>query len=178
MPKVYPAYCAKTMLTMELVKGVKITVAATQGGFDPYPLARCMLKGLFKMVFQDGLFHGDLHPGNILITEDNTIVLIDFGLVGRLLPRQRELILDLLVGISKEDYELVARVLFDIGVKVPGAHYDFVTFEQDVTEVMDRHLTARTLEDIEVQELFRDLVNGAIKHKIQMPPTYTLVFKA
>lgn len=178
VPQVYPKYCTKTLLTMEFVRGVKVTVAAAQGDFDPYPLARRMLKGLFKMVFQDGLFHGDLHPGNILITHDQEIVLIDFGLVGRLLPRQREMILDLLVGISKEDYELVARVLFDIGVKVPGAHYDFPAFEQDVIEVMDAHLTAKTLENIEVQGFFKDLVNGAIKHQIQMPPTYTLVFKA
>src|SRR5690606_28960406 len=110
-----------------------------------------MLEALFKMVFEDGLFHGDLHPGNILISEDGTIHLIDFGLVGRLLPRQREMILDLMVGMAKEDYELITRVFFDLGVKVPGVQYDYLGFENDVIEVMESHLTSRTLQEIEVQ---------------------------
>ena len=62
------------------------------------------------MILEDGFFHGDMHPGNILVREDGEIFLIDFGLVGRLTEPQREQILDILVGVSKHDYQLVARL--------------------------------------------------------------------
>lgn len=178
IPQVYRRYCAAGVLTMELIPGTKITDAVDVLDVDPYLLAPRMLRALLKMVFQDGFFHGDLHPGNVLITEDHTIALLDFGLVGRLLPRQRDEILQLLSGLAREDYELVARTLFDLGVKVPGVHYNYLAFEADVCELMERLLAGRTLEDVNVQQLFSELVNGAIRHQLKLPPTYTLVFKA
>ncbi len=178
VPRVYDRVSTSRMLTMEFIDGVKITLAPEKLGVDPYTVAPRMLRALFKMVFQDGVFHGDLHPGNILILQDGTIVLIDFGLVGRLAPKQREHILDILIGLSQQDYELVARVMFELGVKVPGVAYDFDAFESDVVEVMEKHLAGRTLQELDVGAYFADLVAGAITHQIKMPPTYTMVFKA
>ncbi len=170
--------CTAKVLTMECIEGVKVTRAAEELNVDPYVVAPRMLKALFKMVFKDGLFHGDLHPGNILILPDATIVLIDFGLVGRLTQQQREDILDILIGLSRNDYQLIARVFFDIGVKQKGVVYDFARFEADVIEVIDRHVAGRTLNEIDVGMFFTDLVAGAIRHQIKMPPAYTMVFKA
>lgn len=248
IPAVYADACSGTMLTMEFIDGVKITEAPKILGADSLLLSRIMLRALFKMMFQDGLFHGDLHPGNILVrrspggaetgdssrTKDGAaddvghrseargpksksndkfsdgfsavfgedlgdefaaedsgagrplaeepspwqIVLLDFGLTGRLLPRHRDNIIDLLVSIGREDYEAIARIFFDLGVKQPGVRYDFAAFETDVIEVVERHLAGRTLNEIELQEVVGDLISGAIKHSIKMPPTYTLVFKA
>ncbi len=179
IPRVYPEHCHSTLLVMDYVRGVKATEAPSAYGVDPYPLASIMVNALLKMVFRDGLFHGDLHPGNIIVREDDHgITLIDFGLVGRLLPRQREVILDLLIGLSNEDYELITRVFFEIGVKVPGVQYDYPAFESDVIDVLETHIAGKSLEEIEIQGFFAGLINGAIRHQIKMPPTYTMVFKA
>jgi ubiquinone biosynthesis protein len=178
IPQVYAETSNSQLLTMEFVEGVKVTEAPEHFGSDPHALCSRMLQALFQMVFVDGFFHGDMHPGNILVTKDHTIALIDFGLVGRLLPRQREAILDLLIGVSKEDHELITRVVFDLGIKSPGIHYDYTTFEVDVIDVMENHIAGKTLKEIDIQAFFRELVSGALKHKIQMPPTYTMVFKA
>ncbi len=178
VPQIYPDYCGKCLLTMEFIDGVKVTEAVEKYGLEPYPLATTLLRGLFKMVFKDGAFHGDMHPGNLLVRKDGTLVLIDFGLVGRLLPRHRDAIVDLLLGIAKEDYEVVARTFFDLGIKVPGVQYDYTAFENDIVELAETHITARTLEQIDVQSFFADLVSGAVRHQIKMPPTYTMVFKA
>ena len=121
------------------------------------------------MILEDGFFHGDMHPGNILVREDGEIFLIDFGLVGRLTEPQREQILDILVGVSKHDYQLVARVFFELGTKLQGVSYDFHRFEQDVIDVMENHVTGRTLEEIDVGAFFSDLVQGATRHQIKMP---------
>ena len=74
---------------MEFIKGVKITEAPEKVGADPYKVAPTMMRALLKMILKDGHIHGDLHPGNILITESGEIVLIDFGLCGRIMPSQR-----------------------------------------------------------------------------------------
>ncbi|MEE2961145.1 MAG: AarF/UbiB family protein [Myxococcota bacterium] len=177
-PQIYPELCTVGILTMEFIQGVKVTQAPEKMGTDPYIVAPIIMKALFKMMLKDGLLHGDLHPGNILITKDHEIILIDFGLCGRLLPKQREDILDLLLAVAKEDYEQVAKTIFDMGLKVPGVHYDFHAFELDVIDVMERHIMGKTLEAIDVQAYFADLVAGAIRHQIRMPPSYTMVFKA
>ena len=177
-PKVFSNLCTKRILTMEFIKGVKITEAAKKVGADPYKVAPTMMRALLKMILKDGHIHGDLHPGNILIMENGEIVLIDFGLCGRIMPSQREAILDLLITVSKEDYEGVARCIFEMGIKVPGTVYDFDAFESDVIEIMEKHVLGKTLSAIDVQAYFADLVAGAIRHNIKMPPTYTMVFKA
>lgn len=178
VPRTYDALSTSRVLTMEFVDGVKITLAPERHKLDPYVIGPRMLRALFKMVFQDGFFHGDLHPGNILILPDGEIVLIDFGLVGRLTEVQRNHIMDILIGLSRQDYQLVSRVYFELGIKLPGVTYDYDAFEADVTEVMERHVADRTLSEIDVGAIFRDLVQGAIRHRIKMPPTYTMVFKA
>ena len=178
IPRVYRTLSTERVLTMEFVEGVKITEAPAKLNVDPYEVAPRMLRALLKMVFRDGVFHGDLHPGNILIQEDGTIGLIDFGLVGRLSDAQRGRVLDILIGLSREDYALVSRTFFELGVKLPGVTYDYAAFESDVTEVMQKHLSGKTLSELDFAAYFSDLVTGAIRHRIKMPPTYTMVFKA
>jgi ubiquinone biosynthesis protein len=178
VPRVHDSYCTAKVLTMEFVRGVKITRAPQELGVDATAISKRMLQALFKMIFGDGCFHGDLHPGNIFILPDGEIVLIDFGLMGRLTREQRDSVLDMLIGLSKQDYQLVARVFFDLGVKQPGVVYDYDRFEADVIEVMEQHIMGRLLSEMDFGAFFTDLVAGAIRHQIKMPPTYTMVFKA
>jgi ubiquinone biosynthesis protein len=91
---------------------------------------------------------------------------------------QRGRVLDILIGLSREDYALVSRTFFELGVKLPGVTYDYAAFESDVTEVMQKHLSGKTLSELDFAAYFSDLVTGAIRHRIKMPPTYTMVFKA
>lgn len=178
IPKVYKEYTSRDVITLEYIRGFKITEGAQRFELDPYEMAPIMMRLLFKMIFKDGYFHGDLHPGNILIQPDGTIGLIDFGLVGSLNERQRDHILDIMIGISRQDYALVARVFYELGVKVPGVRYDYRAFESDVVELMEHHIGAKNISDIEIGAFFSDIAVGALRHRIKMPPTYTMVFKA
>jgi ubiquinone biosynthesis protein len=178
IPEVFESISTSRVLVMEFINGVKITQAGTAYGHDMTAMAPKMLQALLKMIFKDGYFHGDLHPGNILVRPDGEIGLIDYGLVGRLSRTQRDYILDIFIALSRRDYAAVSRVFFDIGVKVPGVQYRYEEFEADVIELMESHLDSKSLAEIDIGTFFRDIVSGAIKHKIRMPPTYTMVFKA
>ena len=178
IPRVWKELSTPRVLTMEFIRGIKATEAGDRLDVDPDTLAPRMLRALFKMIFQDGYFHGDLHPGNVLVQPDGTIGLIDFGLVGKLTERQRDNILDILIGISRKDYALVARVFYEIGIKVPGISYDYQRFEADVVTLMETHIGDRNISELDIGVFFSDVVEGAIRHHIKMPPTYTMVFKA
>lgn len=178
IPRVYDELSTQRVLTMDYIRGYKATEAEKHLTVDTSDLAPRMMRALFKMIFEDGYFHGDLHPGNVLIQPDGTIGLIDFGLVGKLSERQRNNILDILIGISRRDYALVARVFYDIGVKIPGQAYYYQRFEDDVVALMETHIGDKNISDLNIGAFFSDIVAGAIRHRIKMPPTYTMVFKA
>lgn len=110
IPIPYPQYCSQRILTLEFIYGVKITLAPKQFQLKPEELGPRLMRVLFRMIFQNGFFHGDLHPGNILVQADGRLVLLDFGMAGRLSRPQRDHILDVMIGISQQDYALVARV--------------------------------------------------------------------
>lgn len=178
IPKVYESCSGRRVITMDYIRGYKATEAHHHVDIDPNTVAPRMLRALFKMIFEDGYFHGDLHPGNVLVQPDGTIGLIDFGLVGKLSERQRDNILDILIGVSRRDYALVARVFYELGIKVPCQHYDYQRFEDDVVALMETHLGDKNISEMDMGAFFTDIVHGAIRHRIQMPPTYTMVFKA
>lgn len=172
IPKPYPEMSNKNILVMERIKGTKITEALG----DRAQIVKNTLRVVCEMIFVHGFFHGDLHPGNILIEEDLSVALIDFGLVGRLTPRMKDYIIDLLLAVIRRDYEGVAEVLYEIGRKRAPIDYD--RFVSDVMLVMDKHLVGARMSDIEFGGLLQDILEGAMRHKMAVPPDYTMMFKA
>src|SRR5690606_10006743 len=85
VPKVYEEYCTPKVLVMDYISGIKIDNVdkLREAGYDIHDIATKIIYNYFKQVFEDGFFHADPHPGNILIYE-NTISYIDFGLMGNL----------------------------------------------------------------------------------------------
>ncbi len=176
VPKVYKELSTSRVLTMEFIHGTKIIEAVEQKKADGEVLARRSLALLFKQFFQDGFFHGDLHPGNILILPGNRICYLDFGLVGRLTPEMRDRIVDMLFAVGRRDYDALGRVLFEMGEREGPVDYD--VFTADVYEIAERYLEGVSLGDVDVGRLFQDLVQGAMRHKIRMPSAYTMCTKA
>ena len=172
IPTPYPELSNKNILVMERIKGAKITDSTG----DRVEIVKRTMRVVCEMIFTHGFFHGDLHPGNILIEEDLKVALIDFGLVGRLTARMKDYIIDLLLAVIRRDYEGVAEVLYEIGRK--RAPVDFDRFVTDVMVVMDKHLVGAKMSDIEFGGLLQDILEGAMRHRMAVPPDYTMLFKA
>ena len=175
IPRLYRAHCTDRVLVMERLVGAKITLAG-EFGHDLSAVARECVRMLFKMVFEDGFFHGDLHPGNIFILPDGRIGLIDFGLVGRMTPTMKDAMADLLLAIVTHDYAGAARCLYDISLHSGRVNYG--QWEADTVELCEKYFAHRTLGEVDFGALLRDLVEGAIRHDVRIPPDYTMFFKA
>ncbi len=177
IPQTYKSHCTETVIVMERLYGVKITQAKEHyPQLDLKALAELSVAMLFKQVFEDGLFHGDLHPGNLLVHEDGSIGLIDFGLIGRLSPMMRDQLADLLMQITIQNYEGVARILYDMSAGDKELNYE--DWEKDVMDLMDKHFSNPSLAEVDFGGIVKDLIDGAIKHQVQLPTEYTMFFKA
>jgi len=109
--------CTKRILTTTYVDGVKISDAAAIGalGVDKRDLARRLVRLYCQMIFVDGVYHADPHPGNILVRDDGAIVLLDFGAVAELSPQMREGIPEFLEGVLRRDTDRLVKSLRKMG---------------------------------------------------------------
>jgi len=176
-PGVFRSHSGKRVLTLEFLDGRKLNDALAQG-LDGRALASASVHVVIKMIFEDGFFHADPHPGNLLVLGSNespVVGLLDLGLVGHLSGATRDRALDLMVAAAREDYGAVADALYSLGR--PTRKVDMAAFRSDV-ETLGRKYVGRALGEIEVAAVVRDLIWGAVKHGIDMPPDFMLVGRA
>jgi ubiquinone biosynthesis protein len=105
---------------MEYIRGVRIdyVYGLKKMGVDTHEIALNGLHAYLKQIFQDGFFHGDPHPGNLMVTPRGDIVFLDFGLVGILRPEKRDLLLRMLLGVINADVNELVRVFNQLGMKI------------------------------------------------------------
>ena len=175
IPRVYQALSTAEVLCMEFVEGRKFS-EVLQSGEDIKPLVEVYFRAAYKMLFIDGFFHGDLHPGNVFVREGG-LAIIDCGMVGRLSPTQKDKLIDILWAVMSEDMESLARSFYALAIP-SGGKVDYLAFEADVIEIAERYLGGVPLSEIQMGELFSELVAGATRHRVRMPTDFTMMFKA
>ena len=146
-----------------------------EAGFDLEQIAKNVIEAAFRQLFEDGLFHGDPHPGNVLVLPGNRIALLDFGLVGRLTRAQQEALVTMIVAVALRDPDTVARVINRIGV--PDAHTPIAEFRDDIGHILERYIGLK-LDEIRTATLLRDLLDLAVRHRIRIPKEYAVLAKA
>ncbi|MFH1602631.1 MAG: AarF/ABC1/UbiB kinase family protein, partial [Pseudomonadota bacterium] len=177
IPQSFADYSSRDVLTLEYVSGVKISEALDKlPGLDRNALAKHAVNIVFDMVLRHGFFHGDLHPGNVFVREDGTIIILDCGMTGRLTPKMRDRAIDVILAVLQRDWSAVAENFYEMVVHERPVNY--AAFEADVVDVMERYFVDRTLAEVEVGGFFMELAQGAIRHQLKMPPDYTMMFKA
>jgi ubiquinone biosynthesis protein len=181
-PKVYKQASSKHVLTLEFFDGLKVD-KAIDAGIDGRLVAKNALAVVVKMIFEDGFFHADPHPGNVIIMGGLSgadgppplIGLIDLGMVGRLSPELRDRTVDLMIAAGRKDGYAVADALYQIGR--PTKKVDMREYRADVAELADKYL-GKPLNEIELSDMLRDIVQGAMKFGLEIPTDFLLVGKA
>jgi ubiquinone biosynthesis protein len=176
IPKVYTQWTSETVLVQQHIEGIPGTdhAAVEAAGMDKKVLmargAECML----KMILIDGFFHADPHPGNVFYLPGNRIVMIDYGMVGRLSAQRRRQVVDLLAGLARLEEGPMLDVLIDWA---GDAQVDEAKLVSDVNElVFDYEMMP--LKDIRIGVLIRQFAAIVRRHSIVLPSDLTLMFKA
>ena len=175
VPEVYGEHSTERVLCIEHLDGVKIR-KAREAGLDMEKVGRRYLDVAYDMLFEHGYFHGDLHPGNVLVLEGEVLGLLDFGMVGTMTREMRDAIVSLLFALERGDYRVIARIFFDVAVK--EERVDYAAFEADVIEVVERNWSGVSVKDMQIGLFLMDVTRGAMKHNVRAPHGYTMFFKA
>lgn len=173
-PKVYEALSNDRIMTLEFIDAIKLSELES-GSDRAKRVLNTLLDAMVKMVLDDGFFHGDPHPGNILVREDDTLVFIDFGLVGRLSAAQQDDLILLIVSVLTGDVEGISRTLLRMGS--PVGRVNLRAFRADVVRIRDEYLLSN-LSDINVSQFVTECTTAAQAHKIRLNPNYAVLTKA
>ncbi|UEA61552.1 phosphotransferase [Gordonia otitidis] len=177
VPRVHDDLTTARVMTMERIYATRIDDAAAvrAAGHDGVALCRTLLLSLLESAFHGGLFHGDLHAGNVLVDAQGRLVLLDFGIVGRFTPRTRRILRQLVVDlIVRNDYESAGRAIFLLGaVRKPGSSAQGGADIQKVTTP----LSSTDLGDMSYTDLGRQLAAVARAHDARLPRELVLVGK-
>lgn len=177
IPEVYFDLTTERILVMELIPGIPVSneEALRQPGVNPSDVIRIGLNAYLKMVFRDGLFHGDLHAGNFFVMPNNQIGLIDFGVVGRLNSRTQSAIASMLVALSKEDYERLAYEYVDLAPFTDQVNVDL--FAKELRQLIAPYY-GLTLKNVNLGKLMMTSSSIAARHHLTLPTELMMFFKS
>jgi ubiquinone biosynthesis protein len=177
VPRVYWETTTRRVLTMERLDGIKITdVAALEAvGLDRTEVARHNIRILLKAVLQEGFFHADPHAGNFMVRPNEVIAMMDFGIMGHLDAAERLGLVQLFVGLFRQETDRVVEALSDLGIATRAA--DRRNLARDLDRLRMRYYGLE-LEKIRARSFVEDLMGMVFANRLKMPSNLVLVFKA
>jgi ubiquinone biosynthesis protein len=177
VPKVYWETTTRRILTMERMQGIKITnvSALKAAGFDCKAVARNNIQILLKAVLHDGFFHADPHAGNFVVLPNEAIGMMDFGIMGQLDAAERLGLVQLFVGLFRQETDRVVEAMSDLGIATKAA--DKRNLARDLDRLRMRYY-GLDLEKIRARSFVEDLMGLAFSNRLKMPSNLVLVFKA
>ncbi|MBI3753068.1 MAG: AarF/ABC1/UbiB kinase family protein [Deltaproteobacteria bacterium] len=176
IPGIYWNLTGRKVLTMERITGIKIDniKKLKEGGIDTEKLSHIVAEILFRQVFEFGVFHGDLHSGNIFVVGPEQVAFVDFGIVGRIDKETQENLADIFVGLVREDYELLTRVYLRMGILPEDI--DEAAFKREYQDMLFSYF-GKPFKTTSVGELFMNYIRLASRYRIRMPRELLLLDK-
>jgi predicted unusual protein kinase regulating ubiquinone biosynthesis (AarF/ABC1/UbiB family) len=177
VPRPIDDYVTARVLTMEFVEGRKVTAMSpiARLELDAAPLADALCKAYLKQMLVDGFFHGDPHPGNVLVTDDGRLALIDLGMVGRIAPHLQEEMLKLVLAVSEGRGDDAAELAVRLGRPLADAAPAQV--RKRVAEMVSAFQGMR-MKDIALGRFLFETAHVASESGYRMPAELTMVSKA
>lgn len=177
VPKVYRSYTTRKVLTMEFMDGIKVSNidALLESGNDPKIIASRGATLVLKQVFEHGFFHADPHPGNIFVLDNNIICFLDFGMMGVLLPKHREYLGSIVVGIVNRDAERITKALLQFSGN--NRIENIEGLEYQIFELIEQY-SYIPLKSVNMGELLNKLIKLISSYKLKIVPDFYLLIKA
>lgn len=175
IPRIYWEWTSQYLNVQQYISGIagNDLAGVDAAGLDRKLLAKRGADAVLKMILLDGYFHADPHPGNVFYLSDNRLVLLDFGMVGRLSNQRRNQIVNLLVALDQHDEQGMLDVLLEL---TEDADVNEARLYRDVSELVADY-ESRALKDIRLGDLLAEVTAIMREHLIVMPSDLTLLFK-
>jgi len=176
VPRPVADYTTHRILTMDFIEGVKITELSPLArlDIDGPALAEELFQAYLKQVLLDGTFHADPHPGNIFLTDDHCIALLDLGMVGHTTPLMQEHLLKLLLAISEGDSDTASDVAIRISETTDG--FDEMAFRHSMGQLVAEHKKS-TLNELDLGRAVLEVGRNAGETGLYVPIELTLLGK-
>src|SRR5215210_1502310 len=177
VPQPVEDFTTSRVLTMDYISGRKITSLTPLGkiDLDGYQLAEHLFQAYLQQILIDGFFHADPHPGNVFLTDDRRVALIDLGMVARITPRFQESLIQLLLAISEGKGDDAADLTIKIGEAKPG--FDEKTFRRHVADLVLENQNAQ-LENLDSGRVVLRIQQIAGECGFRLPTEFTMIAKA
>ncbi|HSL70654.1 MAG TPA: AarF/ABC1/UbiB kinase family protein, partial [Longimicrobiales bacterium] len=176
VPEAVADYTTSRVLTMDYIRGRKITELSplARMEMDGEELAETLFRAYLKQILVDGIFHADPHPGNLFLTNDGHIALLDLGMIGRIAPVMQEHLLKLLLAISEGKGEQASQIAIRMGQ--PLDDFDEKRYVREVSQLVAQHQD-KTVENIETGRVVLEITRTAGMNGIRLPAELTLLGK-
>ena len=177
VPKPYRELSTERILVIEFVSGCKITdkPQLQEWGLSPATVAENGMDIYLTQIFEFGVFHADPHPGNVLVRPDGIIVLIDFGMVGRLTKQQKYAFAGVFIGMARQDARSMALNFRRLALtaEIP----DMRAFESDLSQLIE-DFAMLDVQEMSMSDLADALQNIIYNYKLQVPGAVFLILRA
>ena len=177
IPKPFRELSTERILVIEFVSGCKITDKPQLLAWDlsPATVAENGMDIYLTQIFEFGIFHADPHPGNVLVQPDGTIVLIDFGMVGRLTKQQKYAFAGVFIGMARQDARSMALNFRRLALTAEIA--DMRAFEADLSQLIEDFATL-DVKEMSMSDLADALQTVIYNYKLQVPGAVFLILRA
>lgn len=176
-PRVYRDFTSSKVLTMEFMKGVKISnfVELEKAGHDRKKCAHTLADSYLKQVFQYGFFHADLHPGNILVIPDGRLCFLDFGLMGSIMPKDIEMIGRLFLAVKEKDVKKIIQSFQQMSGQYTVQNMR--EFEYAISEFVNSY-SVHGIHENEMSNVLMELKEIVVEHGLKVPSHFFLLARS
>ena len=176
IPQPVEGYTSPRVLTMNYIAGTKVTKISPVARLEIQGdvLADTLVRAYLKQIVLDGVFHADPHPGNVFVTEDGLLALIDLGMVGRLSPQMQDRLLKVLLAISEGRGEEAAEVAVTLGEKLP--EFNEAGFRRAISALVGR-IGHQSIADFQIGRVFLELSSLINDNAMRAPAELTMLGK-
>jgi ubiquinone biosynthesis protein len=176
IPRLYPELSTGRVMTMEWLDGAKLCDAAVRQmpNLDLRQVTRHGAEMYLEMIFHHGFYHGDPHPGNLIVLPNGTIGLVDFGIVARLDEQLREDIEDMLIAIVSQDSQLLTSLVMRLGAVPPGL--DEPALSVDLAEFVN-HYANQPVDAFDLAGALSEMIEIVQRYRIALAPSMAMLIK-
>ncbi|AAM25031.1 2-octaprenylphenol hydroxylase [Thermoanaerobacter thermohydrosulfuricus] len=177
IPSIIWTHTTRRVLTMEYIGGIPLNDfnAIDEAGLDRGAIARNLAKSVLNQILRDGFFHGDPHPGNIMVLEDGTIAFLDFGMVGSLSPERKRQFSKMLLGIVYKNSRMIIESIIDLNAVT--LNVNMKKLEKDINNLRDRYVEI-PLEKLKVGEVLNGIFDLVFSYNIVIPNEFNMLAKS